>query len=224
MSHWNIQLDEEQRILYLWDTVILRKELVERQREIFGPLNVPPHMQIEIEFLEEELAQLDRRLRAARRRKRWEQAKQQVGRAARGLQRLMIPSHRAARRRKMGVMQQLLALVTRLIIVATLIGGVLVVVLWQTASSSAPVPSIRATSTSPQEDVHERRVVANTGGIGVRFRHAPEQDASWDVALEDGTTVYLIERLAGANDEVWWKVQLQDGAFGYIKEQYLGIP
>jgi hypothetical protein len=70
----------------------------------------------------------------------------------------------------------------------------------------------------------ERRVVAKTGGIGVRFRSQPWLDAPASIGIPDGTTVFLINQLIGTDGDVWWQVQLEDGSSGYVKDRYLAQP
>ena len=67
----------------------------------------------------------------------------------------------------------------------------------------------------------DRRVVANTRGLGVRFRQAPQQDAPSSIAIPEGTTVHVIEQFLAPDGEVWWKVRLEDGSLGYIKDRFL---
>jgi hypothetical protein len=224
MSHWDTRLDEEQQIIYLRETVVRRKNFLEQQRATYGMLNLPPHVQIEIEHLEEELRRLDQRLATARRRKRRQQTVQHVIQIAGGITRLGRPTHRANRRRKLSLMQRLRIAAVRLIVGALLIGGILSLGWWKSRTILAPALEAQLAPEPQQAIWSEVRVIANTGGIGVRFRHAPFQDAPSDAGLNDGTTVYLIERLVAADGEIWWKVQLTDGSTGYIKERYLAQP
>jgi hypothetical protein len=74
---------------------------------------------------------------------------------------------------------------------------------------------------SPLISNGDRRVVANTRGLGVRFRQESQQDAPSSIAIPEGTVVYVIEQLLAPDGEVWRKVRLDDGSLGYIKDRYL---
>src|SRR5215212_2215613 len=94
--------DEEQQALYLREAVVRRRQIIEQQIAMYGPLNMPPHLQIELEYQDEELARLDKRLTNARRRKKREEAMQQVVSAAGGFKQLLLPAPRPSRRRRKG--------------------------------------------------------------------------------------------------------------------------
>lgn len=67
-----------------------------------------------------------------------------------------------------------------------------------------------------------KRMVGNTGGLGVRYRSEPLNDAASDFALEDGKQIILLSKQLDAADQVWWKVRLpESGEEGYILDKYL---
>jgi hypothetical protein len=78
MSQWNTRLDEEQQVEHLHDMAIRHKNMLEQQRAMYGPLNMPPYLQIEIEYYEEEIERLNKSLGTVRRRKKRQQRVQQT--------------------------------------------------------------------------------------------------------------------------------------------------
>ena len=91
----------------------------------------------------------------------------------------------------------------------------------QTAVSASEIEATSAPYASPAIVIDDRRVIGNTGGLGVRFRQEPRQDAPSSVGLADGATVHVVEQLTPPDSELWWKVRLDDGTIGYIKDRYL---
>lgn len=221
--------DEEQQAIYLREAVLRRRQIIEQQIAMYGPLNMPPHLQIELEYQDEELARLDKRLTNARRRKKREHAVQQVVSAAGGLKRRLLPVQRTSRRRRKNLITRVQIWLARLGMAVVLCTTAGIILWWQSHSQSlsalteaageiAPSGSL---SPSPIISSTDRRVVANTRGLGVRFRQEPQQDAPSSIAIPEGTTVYVIEQLLAPDGEVWWKVRLDDGTLGYIKDRYL---
>lgn len=70
----------------------------------------------------------------------------------------------------------------------------------------------------------ERRVIGDTGGLGVRLRLEPYEDAPSFTGLSDGTPVYIIEQKFDDTGSVWWWVALSDGSTGFVNEKYLLVP
>jgi hypothetical protein len=80
---------------------------------------------------------------------------------------------------------------------------------------------IKATSQSTLGSF-TKRVVGNTGGVGVRYRSEPLHEAASDFVLEEGKQIILISKQLDAADQVWWKVRLPEGGKeGYILDKYL---
>jgi hypothetical protein len=221
--------DEEQQALYLREAVLRRRQIIEQQIAIYGPLNMPPHLQVELEYQNEELTRLDKRLTNARRRKKREDAMQQVVSAAGGFKQLLLPAPRPLRRRRKGFITRIQIWLARLGLAVVLVTIIGVMLWWQghTQSPSALTEaaggstSVEAPALSPSIGSDDRRVVANTRGLGVRFRQAPQQDAPSSIAILEGTAVHVIEQLLDPDGEAWWKVRLDDGTLGYIKDRYL---
>lgn len=67
-----------------------------------------------------------------------------------------------------------------------------------------------------------KRVVGNTGGLGVRYRLEPFENAPSHMALEEGRQVSLLSKQLDAAGVLWWKVRLpESGEVGYIRDDYL---
>jgi hypothetical protein len=70
----------------------------------------------------------------------------------------------------------------------------------------------------------EKRFIGNTGGIGVRFRVEPFQEAPSHQDLPDGALVYLLDNSTDTAGTIWWRVALASGDVGFVKERYLREP
>ncbi|MBK9940837.1 MAG: hypothetical protein IPP13_04345 [Kouleothrix sp.] len=99
---------------------------------------MPPHLQIELEYEDEELARLDKRLANAQRNKKRGQSVQQVVNTAGGFKRLLLPAPQAPRRRKKSLIQQVQIWLARLglAVVFCIMAGV--VFWWQLSASLHP--------------------------------------------------------------------------------------
>jgi hypothetical protein len=228
-----------------------RLELAERrlahyegQAAVFGDLYIPAHLQITIEKEKEKITQFKRQLSQIERNKPFYSAVQRFKTISRTIGDLIIPYDSASRRRRTKLIRKIQTNVlwfTLLIITIFSLGlylnsqGVSISSFFpdSSATASSPVTSYMGVSENqptlqsyqeaqvPQNSSFIPAVVANTRGVGVRFRLEPQQDAPSNFAISEGTTIFLIESISNGAGEIWWKVQLQDGQIGYVWERYI---
>lgn len=90
------------------------------------------------------------------------------------------------------------------------------------ALEPAQATEMAVSGVSPQTT--EQRIIGNTGGIGVRFRVEPFQEAPSPQDLPDGALVYLLDNSTDTTGTIWWRVALASGDVGFVKERYLREP
>lgn len=88
-----------------------------------------------------------------------------------------------------------------------------------TVPTLPPPPPTSTPLPSPTAPPPHRLVVANTGGIGVVLRSAP-QTGSRLTALDDGTLLIEIGPATTVGGEAWLHVRAPDGTEGYVAARY----
>ncbi len=228
-----VMVDEELQLIYLLEIARRQRAFLEQQQLMYTTLIMPPHLQIEIAYRDEEIARLETRLQALQHKKRRTQWQRGFIAVLAFIVGLFFPHPQPRQRRSPSIMRRVKD-VTLLALVLGIIGVIGISMLAQIqllrnlagSPLSATMRSIPAGSSTAERvsAAYQTRIIGNTGGIGVRFRNEPYQEALANGALPDGTLVYLREPVTGRDGELWWFVQLEDGSVGYIKDRYLRQP
>jgi hypothetical protein len=241
--------DEEEQLKLQRDIALRHKHDLELRIASYGSFDRPSYMLIQLEEYENKLRSLNRRIARVQRAKQTQPAMQQVASARQAVTKAVLPTSvhgRQAKRRQTSES----FIVAPFIILAIIIGVFAAVSNARTGLSgeftqlgAAPlagqalpeptavtIPTIApvqetamALGAWPPPDA-ERRMIGTTGGIGVKLRVDPYEEAHSFTSLSDGTLVYLIEKSVDEVGTVWWWVALSYGNTGYIKEQYLLVP
>jgi hypothetical protein len=245
-------VDEEVALAQLRDLSIQHKLLLEQQQAMFGPAHVPPHVPMGITYYEQQITDLNKRLANVRRRKKRQERLWQIAAASSQVTQSLLgqtSSQRLRRNKKRTVPFPIVAIPIGVLIVI----GLVIIGSFQAARGqqmfmdehAAPAPLIgsaeaagtpvaltpiepgqAAAAALPEaaSQMAEQRIIGDTGGIGVRFRVEPFQDAPSFQDLPDGTVVYLLDSSVDGEGTTWWRVALDSGEAGFVKERYLQAP
>ncbi|NTV62230.1 MAG: hypothetical protein HGA65_01665 [Oscillochloris sp.] len=244
-------VDEEVALTQLRDLSIQHKLLLEQQQAMFGPAHVPPHVPMGITYYDQQIAELNKRLANVRRRKKRQERLRQIAAASSQATQSLLgqPSPQRRRNKKRTIPFPTVAIPIGVLIViglviigsfqaargqqmsmddhvapAPLIGSAEAAVtpaaLIPIESGQAAAPSLSQTASQATE----QRIIGNTGGIGVRFRVEPFQDAQSYQDLPDETVVYPLDSSIDGEGTTWWRVALGSGDVGFVKERYLQKP
>jgi hypothetical protein len=226
-------LDEEQHILRQIEIVQKRLQHLELQKARFGSFYVPPQMQLELEEETANLAYLRRRLTIIRQHKKKYYLFYRIADVlTKGIETFRKITRRTRRRKKK------LSPITTLMI-GLLSGFLVFLCAWLLFFRESAVPAIGQSFIEdpgsiavPSNNIPENNsisnlesggeaYIANTGGIGVRLRIEPRQDAVSFFDLPENATVILLEVNNSEAEGRWWLVDIGNGQLGYIHERHL---
>lgn len=247
-------VDEEAELIQVRDLSIQHKLLLEQQQAIFGPAHVPPHVPMGIVYYEQQIEHLNKRIANVRRRKKRQERLRQLAEASSHVTQVLVGGgaqrhSQKARKRRKSFSIAAVGLGVVIAIGALIIGGfrsvsgqIQTVDLKSNMSPAPLIGNFEAAATPPMLPTldpiqatsfalpnsvpqdPEKRFIGNTGGIGVRFRVEPYQEAPSYQDLPDGVLVYLLDNSIDLTGTIWWKVALASGEVGYVKERYLLWP
>jgi hypothetical protein len=238
--------DEEEQLKLQRDIVLRHKHDLELRIASYGPFDRPSYMLIQLEEFQAELRAFDRKIARVQRAKQTQTAVQQVAAARQAITKAVLPpparGRRASRRSPNSGL-----LIVPFVVLAVILGVFAAVSSARpslsgefTQRGAAPlaaallpeptailiptIPPVQETAMAVSDwppSNAERRVIGNTGGIGVRLRAEPFEDSHSFTGLQDGTSVYLIETKLDDTGSVWWWIALSDGSTGFVNEKYL---
>lgn len=241
--------DEEEQLQRQRDIVLQHKHDLEVRMASYGLFDRPSYMLIQLRGYEAELRQINRKITRAKRVKQVQSTMQQVATTGQILTDVVLPP--PARGRRVNRRRSDASSFAGILIVTVVIIGIVAgighlrpesasestqaaaapltseMVPEPTAATIPTMPPVQETAMAVGDwppSSAERRVIGATGGIGVRLRVDPREDAQSFTGLADGTLVYLIEKKLDDVGSVWWWVALSDGSTGYVNDKYLLTP